>query len=511
MIPKEPRHGEFLRTLLLLGAAFFLTATSFFFYHANRSYGHDAGIFAYIGWAMAEGRVLYTQVWENKGPLLYLLNMLGVLLHRGHGIYLLELCSLFIALLFAYKTAKLLTDPWVAFLAAVFASLILCSTLEGGNLSEEFALPFLCVILYYATRFFLQDFSLRWFQICIIGACTGAVFLLRANILAFVAAIAIVLVIALCIRRSFRMLGMVILFVALGFALFLAPFALWLASKGALTECVRVVYLDILGGYLAQGLLTRLQNLVVLFARLQSTGGLYLLLVFSVAFVAAWFSRKLTAPMKCLLSACFLGILLNAWANSISGVVHAHYFITFLPILVVPAAWLLGGLYALLRKQNVPALSGRLLLFALALLLSMNGLVTQANQILHQATERPTETQTQLSAYVQTHTGPEDLVQLAGNGPVLVTLNFREARLSASRYSYYAAGSFNDAAKSAFAEEIAADIMEKQPALVLYTDAAGRQDFLAHLEEPETHAQWMDTHYEKDAVIDGVLIYKKKP
>jgi hypothetical protein len=29
--------------------------------------GHDAGIFAYIGWGMKKGLVLYTQVWENRG------------------------------------------------------------------------------------------------------------------------------------------------------------------------------------------------------------------------------------------------------------------------------------------------------------------------------------------------------------------------------------------------------------------------------------------------------------
>jgi hypothetical protein len=42
---------------------------------------NDSSIFAYIGWCMAHGLKPYRDVWDHKGPLLYLLQYAGMYLH----------------------------------------------------------------------------------------------------------------------------------------------------------------------------------------------------------------------------------------------------------------------------------------------------------------------------------------------------------------------------------------------------------------------------------------------
>ena len=115
----------------------YLSLQSHFMPYSDFNLGHDAGIFAYIGFGMKKGLVLYTELWENKGPLLYIINFFGVLLHERYGIYLFELLSLFIAVLFAYNTARLFAGRSVSVIAVTYAFLMLPLLLERGNLSEE--------------------------------------------------------------------------------------------------------------------------------------------------------------------------------------------------------------------------------------------------------------------------------------------------------------------------------------------------------------------------------------
>jgi len=79
----------------------------------NQFLAHDCSIFSYVAYAMQKGRVLYSGVWENKGPLLYFIYYFGLSMHKTFGIYLLELISILISVLFSYKTIKIITDKTI--------------------------------------------------------------------------------------------------------------------------------------------------------------------------------------------------------------------------------------------------------------------------------------------------------------------------------------------------------------------------------------------------------------
>src|SRR5574338_310520 len=44
----------------------------------------DGGLFMYMGDQLLEGKVLYTDIWDNKGPLIFYLNALGLFLGKGY-------------------------------------------------------------------------------------------------------------------------------------------------------------------------------------------------------------------------------------------------------------------------------------------------------------------------------------------------------------------------------------------------------------------------------------------
>ena len=90
----------------------------------------DSSAFLYIGKRMAEGKLPYRDLFDHKGPLLYLIQrMLGMALSAA---YMLEL-------------AGLVTENRESTYLAVLAVLGACGWMvwQGGNFTEEFALPWI--------------------------------------------------------------------------------------------------------------------------------------------------------------------------------------------------------------------------------------------------------------------------------------------------------------------------------------------------------------------------------
>lgn len=492
--------------LLLLTAVYFSLSTNFFFY-SNGSYGHDAGIFAYIGWAMKQGRTLYTEVWENKGPLLYFINMLGVSIDYAHGIYWLELISLFVTALFSYKTALLLTTRYVATFAAIFSMLSLSVSLEGGNLSEEYALPFLCIGLYLATKFYANNHSMRKYEMAILGACIAAVLLLRANIIMLFAAIVIVTLIVLIKNKAFKMLAQIFLFTLIGFLIFIFPFFVYLIINGALKSCLNIAYIGVLGTFVIQNPSDRFANVLEMLLSLAPSGALYLMIIFLVTFTVLFITGQLkdknTKYVFCFVA---LGMILNLWANTLSGVYHMHYFMTFVPFLIIPAAWLFNMIYTSFSQTSFPSLYRPISILVLVLFLSFNAippLILMVSNNLH--TNKPLIYK-QLDDYIKQNTEPDELIQFFG-GPLCVTANYRTSRLSGSKYNYYANGWFSSESKQKFASEIAMELETSHPTLIIFTQEK-QSDFLEHIQDRKKWDEFFAENYTQQNVDFNLLVYR---
>lgn len=496
---------------LLLVTALTFSFSTYFFFYSNGSYGHDAGIFAYVGSAMKEGRTLYTEVWENKGPLLYFINMLGVTLNYDHGIYFLELAALFVAALFAYKTALMLTNRWIATIAAIFCMLPLAYTLQSGNLSEEYALPFMCVGLYFATKFYAQDHSLKNYEMIIFGACMGAVFLLRANILMLFAAIIIVTVVVLIREKSFKMLGRLFAFSLMGFVLFILPFALYLILRGALSACLDTAYFGILNSFVELPKVTVLRNIRYMIETFGKSGAYYLVIVFLISFIAVLVTRRIKDKnMRYMLYIAALALVLNLWANSLAGVAQMHYFMSFLPILVIPAAWLFHLLYTALGKVSKERVVRVLGTFAVVLFLSFNAISEIPGIILNniRTVETPDALYNRVAKYVEKNTQPDELVQFFG-GAESVTANYRTRRLAGSKYSYYANGSFTPETKAKFATEIVEDLEKSKPRLIIFDNRAKYEDFVSNMQNEDLWDRLVEDHYSLQKEVFASVVYKR--
>lgn len=129
----------------------------------------DSTVFQVMGKGILNNQIMYKQLFDHKGPIVYFINALALLINKDIGLFIVEIIFLYIGVVFVYKTSrKLLSNIYSIFICCIYYLLIF-STLQGGNLTEEYAITFSAIAFYYMFFiFYEQDLKKRnWI---IIGA-----------------------------------------------------------------------------------------------------------------------------------------------------------------------------------------------------------------------------------------------------------------------------------------------------------------------------------------------------
>jgi len=228
--------------IVAVGLLFVLLITAFL---ARSPYSvpvpiRDSGIFLNIGSEVLHGKILYQQTWDNKQPLLYAFNALGLWLGRGSawGVWGLELVLLLVVFYISYRLIRPTLTPFSAF-AVITIAFLAVFPFMGGNYSEEYSLVFQMGILAVLFGSYLPDrkrFS-RLGAALAIGVLTGLVFCIKQTFLDIPLTVLIFMGFLAWLEKDRRILRN-FLFVGLGFLLVNLPVFLYFQVHGALREYV---------------------------------------------------------------------------------------------------------------------------------------------------------------------------------------------------------------------------------------------------------------------------------
>lgn len=118
--------------------------------------GIDSSVFKTIGYYMNNGLLPYKDIFDHKGPILYILNYLGYIISPNRGIWVIEFVFMFISTCFIYKISRLKCDKKISIFITIIILSLLCLYFEQGNLCEEYALPLELISLYIFLKYFLN-------------------------------------------------------------------------------------------------------------------------------------------------------------------------------------------------------------------------------------------------------------------------------------------------------------------------------------------------------------------
>lgn len=192
--------------ILLTGILFLL----FFSYMTSPlfpwAYGWDSAFFQLVGAGMTKGYLPYRDFFDMKGPWLFLIEYLGELIWYGRtGIFLVQCVSFGITLLLCCRIyEKFFGGKGLikSFLTLIPLYIVMASTMEGGNLTEEWSLPFLFFSLYLALNFVMgEEKEHNPWHALVYGICFGVLALIRVTNSVLICAIVLTVLIFLIAER----------------------------------------------------------------------------------------------------------------------------------------------------------------------------------------------------------------------------------------------------------------------------------------------------------------------
>ena len=334
--------------LLCAVLALLIASASSPLYAAN--FWTDTNIYFTIGRGMTQGLMPYRDLFDHKGPLLFMLYALGALISRTSfiGVFALEAMSLAAALYAGWRTVRLFGEGRLTLLSMpILAAVACCCTAftQGGS-AEEFTLPALAAGVYLTLAVMTQPEARTGRRMLGFGAAAGWVFLIKYTDIGLFVGLGVCLL-AFCWRRyglgrALTAAGQMLL----GALLLCAPVAAYLAANGALASCVEVYFVQNLFDYSGtpMSLTGHLYNALA-YLRTQSVinPAVVALTVLGMGFTALWAFKRREKGMLFQALALPMGaglLLLTCYWGEMA---HPYYALVFAGLCapgLLPLAWL---------------------------------------------------------------------------------------------------------------------------------------------------------------------------
>ena len=300
--------------------------------------GPDSDVFQTVAMVMKHGGRPYADIFDHKGPLMYLLNYLGYLITPVEGILYVEIFFLTVSFFFCYKIARLRLPPRRALVICALALSLLSKYYEGGNMTEEYALLFISMSLYFFLDY-LKNRRVTRLRISICGACFACVCLLRANMIALWVVFCLSISGQCILNREFKPLARFAVFFAVGFVCVLLP-------------CIAMMYM--------QGNIKDFFDQYILFNILYSNRHVH---GWELRLQAFWVFFKRSLHAGAFLSSIFLFVkerehwliiliylLCNLTLIALPGNNYGHYALIMIPAIIYPLSAVLD--LCLNNRQN---------------------------------------------------------------------------------------------------------------------------------------------------------------
>lgn len=223
----------------------FLITTAFVMIFASSTgifrpdfYGWDSAAFMYIGKGMLHGYVPYRDLFDSKGPMLWLIEFLGQLVCEGrYGIHLLEIINLNLIMQLVFYSARLFLNEKKSCLTVILSLIFWAATLETGNAVEEFSALYSMIAVYFTLKSIRTDNGFLNGRLYIVyGLCFMAALLIR--VIDCIIIVSCIIYAGLEIMRVKQMKRVVQCCAIAGIsaAALLAPFVIYYAANGALND-----------------------------------------------------------------------------------------------------------------------------------------------------------------------------------------------------------------------------------------------------------------------------------
>lgn len=339
---KNRRNSLMVSACLALISFVIISISSSFFWNSGKTMT-DSSVFLTVGRQIKNSEMPYSDTFDHKGPLLYLINFWGIMIEDISGVFIFEFLAVFISLFFMYKIMRLkVSNYWTAasFAIILFTPFVTFYLSDYGNLVEQYALPFISFSLYVFLKYF-SKVGVSNMEILFVGLSFASVLMLRVNMIGVWGVFCLGIVLKNIHDKNYNELGKNVLCFGLGSLIVVAPIIIWLLANGAFGAFVDIYVkfnLEYSGEgvqYVFPAILAFLNNVIV----------------FLSFALAVYYAFKL--KFKCGMCVYLLAFIVVLVATCMSGRTYPHYGMVLVPLLAFPFALLIGKIEETKRFDSV--------------------------------------------------------------------------------------------------------------------------------------------------------------
>lgn len=287
----------------------------------------DSNCFFTVGKSVWSGKVIYRDLYEQKGPLLYFIHSVSYLLSKDTflGVWFFEVAAAFILLHFSYKTLCLFARPSAGlFLPPVLAVIFSSRSFVWGDSAEEFCLCLLSYPLFVSLKNLKEEKEFSSKEVFVSGICAGCVLWVKFSLVGFFIGWAVVPIWSYAKTKNFIGITKSAALIFCGVLAATLPHLIYFGVNRSISDWFRVYFLDNIFMYSRH---SRLPVLVrpfyfcvknIFFAYAENPL-VFTLMIFSAA---AIFRMSVLKRIKIHILLCFAFSLFLAYCG---GVAHAYY------------------------------------------------------------------------------------------------------------------------------------------------------------------------------------------
>ncbi|WP_249208097.1 ArnT family glycosyltransferase [Levilactobacillus brevis] len=235
----------FLFLLVSIWFMSFCSYTSPFFYF---DYSPDNNCFFTVGKALMHGILPYKDVFEQKGPYVYLIHGIAYLINHYSlvGIFPFEVISLFFTICIVYKISLLYTGREYAYVVAILSPIfqLFHPYYDYGDTVESLLFPAMLSLIYVLLQGEKNNFNISRISWGLQGFLVGLTFLMKYTLLGSWIIFYISVFTYYFVHKLWRKIGKLIQWSLIGFLLAVLPWLIFFVLTKSLPAFIHVYFYE---------------------------------------------------------------------------------------------------------------------------------------------------------------------------------------------------------------------------------------------------------------------------
>lgn len=307
----------------------------------------DSSVFQVMGKGMLENKIMYKDLFDHKGPIVYIINALAFFISNKYGLFIVEVVLFYVGTIFIHKTARVLLTEKTSFIMSLLYIIASFKYFGGGNYTEEYAITFISIALYYIIKILYQkqdDKKIYWI---IIGATFAVNMLIKPTYIAVWIAFGLVQLISSIKDKKVKELIKNIGYILIGILIISVPILIYLIINNDITYFIDA-YISMNIKYSDSNVSKKIETIKRL---IKNYGYMKYLLIIIISNVVILLSKNLinkrTKSFITLFS--LFSIFLAGWAPN----AFFHYLIQISPAVVIESIFFFYTIEKRLIEKNI--------------------------------------------------------------------------------------------------------------------------------------------------------------